>query len=44
MSSAVITSKSCRRSIGHPCTSRSTDTWAEIGVEVDSEEMYSGWA
>ena len=30
--------------MGHPCSSRSTGTWAEIGVEVANEEMYSGWA
>ena len=41
---AVSTSSSWRRSIGQPCSSKSTSTWAEIGVEVSREAMYSGWA
>ena len=38
----MITSSSCRLSIGQPCSSKSTFTCAEIGVEVASVEMYSG--
>ena len=41
---AVITSSSWRLSIGQPCSSKSTGTCAEIGVEVASVEMYSGEA
>ena len=40
----VITSSSWWRSIGQPWSSKSTATWAAIGVEVASVEMYSGWA
>ena len=35
----VITSSSWRLSIGQPCSSKSTSTCAEIGVEVASVEM-----
>ena len=41
---AVITSSSWRLLIGQPCSSKSTGTCAEIGVEVSSVEMYSGEA
>ena len=38
----MTTSSSWRLSIGQPCSSKSTATCAEIGVEVSSVEMYSG--
>ena len=41
---ALITSSSWRLSIGQPRSSKSTGTWAAIGVEVASVEMYSGGA
>ena len=39
---AEITSMSWRLSIGQPRSSKSTGTWAEIGVEVASVLIYSG--
>ncbi len=33
---AEITSRSCILLMGQPCSSKSTVTWAEIGVEVAS--------
>ena len=36
---ALITSSSWRLLIGHPWSSKSTGTWALIGVEVASVEM-----
>ena len=41
---AASTSSSWRWSIGQPRSSKSTATWAAIGVEVASVSMYSGWA
>ena len=41
---APITSSSWRLLIGQPCSSKSTGTWALIGVEVSSVDMYSGVA
>ena len=41
---ALITSSSWWRLTGQPCSSKSTWTLAEIGVEVSSVEMYSGEA
>ena len=41
---AVSTSSSWRLLIGQPCSSKSTGTWAEIGVDVASVETYSGEA
>ena len=43
-SSAVSVFTSCRRSIGQPCSSRSTGTWSEAGVEVSNVDRYSGRA
>ena len=39
---AVITSSSWWRSIGQPCSSKSTSTWAAMGVEVSSERDVLG--
>ena len=39
---ALITSSSCRLLMGQPCSSKSTCTWSEIGVEVASVDTYSG--
>ncbi|GIU90303.1 MAG: hypothetical protein KatS3mg010_1402 [Acidimicrobiia bacterium] len=39
---ALITSSSCRPSIGQPRSSKSTGTCAAIGVEVSSVSMYDG--
>ena len=39
-----MTSSSWRLSIGQPCSSKSTGTCAEIGVDVSSVETYSGEA
>ena len=39
-----MTSSSWRRSIGQPCSSKSTSTCAAIGVDVASAEIYSGRA
>ena len=36
---ALMTSRSCPLSIGQPRSSKSTGTWAEIGVDVASVEM-----
>ena len=41
---AVSTLSSCVLSMGQPYSSRSTGTCAEMGVEVSSAFMYSGWA
>ena len=39
---ADSTSSNCALLIGQPCSSKSTFTWAEIGVEVASVLMYFG--
>ena len=41
---AEITSMSCALLIGQPCSSKSTATCAEIGVDVASVLMYCGEA
>ena len=39
-----MTSMSCVLLIGQPCNSKSTGTWAEIGLEVASVLIYWGEA
>ena len=43
-SAAASTSSSWCLSIGQPRSSKSTATWAEIGVDRASVARYSGWA